>query len=366
MLVAILLSALALVLSYVGVATLRRWAEQRQLFDIPTERSSHTRPTVRGAGLIIVVITLAGAWLFSLSARTDVSWHAFLLATLGALIIAGVSWVDDHQPLSPGIRLLVQSIAAALALWGLGYWHTATIPVIKEWHIVWEIRYIGWVGIPITFLWIVGLTNAYNFMDGIDGIAGSQAVIAGIGWFMLGWVHHQALVSAIGLLLAASSLGFLGHNWPPARIFMGDVGSAFLGYTLAILPLLFNKGDSWYGARLAGALLVWPFVFDTALTFLRRLRDGENVFKPHRSHFYQRLVIAGYSHQSVTLLYIVLSLIGLFLALIWSLQFRFNVLAVISVVPMLCLALWVFVRRRERLYAARLHQQARQTLMLSD
>ena len=115
---------------------------------------------------------------------------------------------------------------------------------------------LGRLGLIITFLWIVGLTNAYNFMDGIDGIAGGQAVVAGLGWAGLGYLTDQPLIGLLGLLLAASSLGFLGHNWPPARIFMGDVGSAFLGFTFAVLAVAAAQRDTrvwrWRASCLSG------------------------------------------------------------------------------------------------------------------
>ena len=204
---------------------------------------------------------------------------------------------------------------------------------------------IGWlVGGIITFLWIVGLTNAYNFMDGIDGIAGGQAVVAGLGWATIGWLNNVPLVFALGLFICASSLGFLGHNWPPAHIFMGDVGSAFLGYTFAILPLLHNNATM----PLVGLLLVWPFVFDTVFTFVRRLLKGENVFSAHRSHLYQRLVIAGYSHQRVALTYIGLAAVGGVLAIAWYLNLPGSNALIILTIPLFAIDLWWFVWRAER------------------
>jgi SAM-dependent methyltransferase len=198
----------------------------------------------------------------------------------------------------------------------------------------------------LTLLWIVGLTNAYNFMDGIDGIAGCQAAIAGMGWCALGGWSGLPLVTVLGLLLAASSLGFLIHNWPPAKIFMGDVGSTFLGYSLAVLPILAAQSDP--RLAVAGVLLVWPSVFDASFTFLRRLRRGENVFAAHRSHLYQRLVITGLSHRWVSSLYGALALIGLALACAWTLRLPGGAPAVALILPLLCLSLWLFVVQRER------------------
>ncbi|MBK7202993.1 hypothetical protein [Candidatus Amarolinea dominans] len=143
------------------------------------------------------------------------------------------------------------------------------------------------------------------------------------GWTFLGWSDNQPLVAALGLLLAAASLGFLGHNWPLARIFMGDVGSAFLGYTFAVLPVVAAQHNP--RLAVAGVLLVWPFLF--------RLRHRENIFAAHRSHLYQRLVIAGYSHRTVTLLYSGLAAAGALLALLWTLDGAGSGLAVVLSLP---------------------------------
>jgi UDP-N-acetylmuramyl pentapeptide phosphotransferase/UDP-N-acetylglucosamine-1-phosphate transferase len=328
----------ALVLAYVGVVSLRRWAESRQVLDIPNERSSHTHPTPRGGGLVIVILATAGlilAWL-----RYPTLSPAALVAYLvGAWLIAGVSWLDDLRSLPNRVRFAAHSLGAILAILAFGAWRVVSIPLIGSLD-------LGVLGLFITFIWIAGLTNAYNFMDGIDGIAGGQAVVAGLGWAFLGWSDQQPLVAALGLLLAATNLGFLGHNWPPARIFMGDVGSAFLGYTFAVLPVIAAQHNP--RLAVAGVLLVWPFVFDAAFTFLRRLRNRENVFAAHRSHLYQRLVIAGYSHRTVTLLYIGLAAAGAILALLWTLDVAESGLAIVLSLPLLGWGLCRIVWRRER------------------
>jgi UDP-N-acetylmuramyl pentapeptide phosphotransferase/UDP-N-acetylglucosamine-1-phosphate transferase len=234
---------------------------------------------------------------------------------MGALVISGVSWLDDLHSLPIGIRLASHGLAAIIAIAVWGYWHSISVPVAGKIH-------LGLLGLPLTFIWIVGLTNAYNFMDGIDGIAAGQATVAGLWWSVLGWILHQPLMVVLGTLLACSSIGFLAHNWPPARIFMGDVGSAFLGYTFAILPLMANltgtKGEPWAGSFLVGILINGVFLVDTIFTFLRRVYNGEDVLRAHRTHIYQRLVIAGYSSKFVSLLYMGLSFIIGFVALYWS------------------------------------------------
>ena len=332
------LAFLALVLSYLGIIPLRRWAERRQILDIPNERSSHTRPVPRGGGLAIVFFSVIGsiaAWLLNRG------WPFSMLLTflIAAALISVVSWLDDLRPLPNRIRFAAHSVAAILAILGLGYWNSIDIPVVGQFQ-------MGWLGILITFLWIVGLSNAYNFMDGIDGIAGGQAIVAGMGWTILGWLSVQPLIALLGLLLGATSLGFLGHNWPPARIFMGDVGSAFLGFTFSVLSVIAVQNDPRFA--LIGLLLVWPFVFDTGFSFFRRLRKGENVFAAHRSHLYQRLVIAGRSHRFVTLLYVGLALVGFVLALVWYIRIPGSDIIVSLSIPLLCVGLWVFVIYEER------------------
>ncbi len=291
----------AFVLSYLGVALIRQWALRRKLLDVPNERSLHTQPTPRGGGLIIVGVTLIGSWLLYPRIDTEVNVTLFLAFSAGAVLIAIISWLDDLYSLPNWVRLCVHVLGALMAILAFGYWQLVKAPL-------WGSFSLGWLGAPLTFLWVVGLINAYNFMDGIDGIAGGQAVVAGVGWLTVGVLIGHSLISVMGLLLAASSLGFLGHNWPPARIFMGDVGSAFLGYMFAVLPLMIH--DEPY-LPVIGFLLVWPFVFDASFTFIRRLFKKENVFSAHRSHLYQRLVIAGISHKGVSLIYVGMALVGL-------------------------------------------------------
>jgi UDP-N-acetylmuramyl pentapeptide phosphotransferase/UDP-N-acetylglucosamine-1-phosphate transferase len=335
------ISTFVLLASYVGVRLLINWALRNQVFDIPNERSSHSKPTPRGGGLLIVLTALP-AWLVYLSiARLDWFNSAILAYLAGVVAIAFTSWRDDLKALPNWLRFGVHSTAALLAVIAIGHWKSFALPLVGTFE-------IGRLGIPLTFLWIVGLTNAYNFMDGIDGLAGGQAAIAALGWALLAWHYGQPFVVALGLFLAAAAIGFLSFNWPPARIFMGDVGSAFLGYTFAVLPLLVSSVQS--SLPLVAVVLVWPFVFDTSFTLMRRLRNREKIFVAHRSHLYQRLVISGLSHQAVTLLYLSLALINSVLALSWIL-FASVAAAQAALVAFLLLQsflLWRFVVRREQ------------------
>lgn len=330
-------AVIAFAIAYFAVAGLRRWVG-RHLLDIPNVRSSHFYPIPRGGGLAIVIITLAGSWLILPFIQSEINMRQWGTFTIGALLIAGISWLDDLRSLSTRVRFAVHLAGAISACIAFGAWKEISLPGLG----CFSLGLWGW---PLTILWIVGLTNAYNFMDGIDGIAGGQAVVAGTGWAIMGIIGSNQLLCIIGILLAASSLGFLVHNWSPAKIFMGDVGSAFLGLTFAVLPVIAARGDARF--VLIGILFVWPFVFDTAFTFVCRLIKRENVFAAHRSHLYQRLVISGFSHQTVTLLYVALALIGVVLAVAFVLDWPYIGIVALAALIASMAALWRLTVRRE-------------------
>ena len=302
----------------------------------PNERSSHTAPTPRGGGLVIAAAVLGvacaatclGGWL-----GPQFGW--FLV---GAATIAVVGLLEDVRTLRKRVRFGAQAAAAGLLLWSFGAWDRIEMPFFSF--------QLAWIAIPLTVLWIVGLTNAYNFMDGIDGIAGVQAIAAACGWIVIGQLTGRPEPVILALPLAAAAAGFLGHNWAPASIFMGDVGSTFLGYVFAALPVTVASSDP--RMPFVGLLLVWPFVFDASYTFLRRLARGENVFSPHRSHLYQRLVCSGASHRSVAAAYLLLAGFGAAAACLWVAgQDRGGILA--GATPfVLGAALLLCVRHREK------------------
>ncbi len=323
------------ILAYVGVHWIRRYAELRRILDHPSERSSHDVPTPRGGGLGIVVLALLTGVFFLM----DAGWNRRSIYLAGAAIIAWLGWGDDVHSLSPRLRFAVQGIIAAISIWGLGYFKAVTIPLVGE-------VQLGLAGIAITFLWIMGLTNAYNFMDGIDGLAGGVALSAGLAWMWLASNINNPFVFWVALAITAGSLGFLGHNWSPARIFMGDVGSTFLGYSFAVLPLI--SSDRGGDALLLGTLLMWTIILDAGMTFIGRLIKRQNVFAPHRSHLYQRLVIAGYRHETVSSLYVLLTLLAGLLAYEWSQGHQFAPLLIFLGLPLIWMALSVYAARLRR------------------
>ena len=323
------------IFSYLGVYLIRRYAEKHELLDHPNQRSSHAVPTPRGGGLAIVILVLA-AGLFSVR---EAGWNQGLIYVFGGAMIAWLGWRDDRHSLSPRVRFIVQGVVAAISIFGLGYFKVVSIPMLGELH-------LGPVGIIITFLWIIGLTNAYNFMDGIDGMAGGVALSAGIAWMWLASNMHNVFALWIALAITASSLGFLGHNWSPAKIFMGDVGSTFLGYSFAVLPLIASThgGD----ALMLGTLLMWTIIMDAGVTFIGRLIKRENVFMAHRSHLYQQFVIAGYKHKTISLLYIALTLLAGILSYEWSQGHQIAPPLIFLGLPLIWFILSAYVRRLRR------------------
>ncbi len=283
----------------------RRWALHRNILDIPNERSAHTMPIPRGGGLGIASVTLV---LFAviLVAKPDLPVAVGVAYILSGAVIAGIGWLDDTHTLPVSVRFGVQTSAVLILVLVGGAMEAVLVPPFG-------IVTFGVVpGFLLTLLWLTGLTNAFNFMDGIDGLAGTQALIAGLSWCALLLVDGQVSLALLAGLIAATSLGFLWLNAPPARIFMGDVGSTFLGFTLAVLPVLAYQTTKNPRLWVAGALFVAPFVFDTALTVIRRALRRENILKAHFSHLYQRLIKLGWSHARVTGLYGLLALVSVF------------------------------------------------------
>lgn len=292
----ILFAVASFILTFAGIKIFLGWLNKKEIFDIPNERSSHQNPTPVGGGIVIALVALALFFIYLNYSGEKIYWGYFC----GALIIAFISWLDDLRTVPVVARFLCHSLAAILVIYNFGIEGNLYIPLFGDFN-------FGFLIYLIWFLWIVWLINAYNFMDGIDGIAGVQALFASISWVVVAFYTGNNSIGIFGLILAASNLAFLVFNWQPAKIFMGDVGSAFLGYTFAVLPLFVlsakNSAASLKFLPAAGVLFVWLFFFDTVRTFFIRLIKGERFWQAHRKHIYQQFIIKGYSHQSVTVLY---------------------------------------------------------------
>lgn len=268
--------------SLVGCEAVRWFALRRALFDVANERSLHTIPTPRLGGVAIVVVSL-GAGL--LVATDD---HRFIALCVP---IALVGLRDDIKPMRASVRLVIHAAAAIafLALFGIP-------PLVLAPGLALPIPAL--VVAALLVIWTVGVLNIYNFMDGMDGLAGSQALFAaGVMGLLLASTGHARL----GLVIAAAAAGFLAHNAPPARMFMGDAGATFLGFAFACLAV-FGLHAGIPIPRMA--LPLAPFLLDGTFTIFRRLSKGEKIWTAHRSHLYQRAVQTGLGHRDVLLVYL--------------------------------------------------------------
>ena len=287
----------AFVVSSGGTWIVREYARRRSVLDVPNERSSHTRPTPRGGGAAIVaavLLSVVALW------RGNVIDTAVTLAALGAGgAVAAIGFVDDHRPVPARVRLAIHFGAAAWTL----YW-TGVPPV---WNALVGSAVPAAVGYVVTAFALVWLLNLYNFMDGIDGLAASEAVFvcAAAAGILL---TDGRGAPPLSMLLAAASCGFLLWNFPPASIFMGDVGSGFVGIILGVIGLEVGKSSQHAAAFL---ILLAIFITDATVTLFRRWRSGVSVSTAHRTHAYQRLSQRFGSHQSVTLLVALLNLVWL-------------------------------------------------------
>jgi Fuc2NAc and GlcNAc transferase len=316
---------------------IRRIAARTGALDIPNPRSSHGVPTPRGGGAAIVLVTTAGLLVLALlgTIRLD-----FVCALAGGLVVALVGFVDDRRSLSAVTRLGVHFLAAVWALAWLG-----GLPALR---VGTHLIEFGWPGYLLTAFGIVWVLNLFNFMDGIDGIAASEAIFVALaGALLTASLANGAGVGSAALLFAAACGGFLLWNWPPASIFLGDVGSGYLGYMIVILALSANRYDPvaiWIWLILGGAFFV-----DATMTLLRRLLRGERVYEAHRCHAYQWLARRWGSHRSVTLAVLAVNFLWL---LPWAaLAAKFPCYAAVSVVgalaPLALLAVVLGAGRRE-------------------
>jgi Fuc2NAc and GlcNAc transferase len=262
-------------LSFGLTAALRRYALARSMLDVPNDRSSHTVPTPRGGGVSIVVtflVCLAAMW------GEDLIDFRFFWGAAGAgVLVAVVGFMDDHGHIAARWRLLGHF---AGAVWVL-LWTGGLAPI----EIAGIVLNLNWVGDVFALFYLVWLLNLYNFMDGIDGIASVEAICVCLGACLLYWADGHLNLIWGPLLLAMAVLGFLFWNFPPAKIFMGDAASGFLGLILGVLSL---QAASVEPRFLWGWLiLLGVFIVDATFTLLRRLLRGDKVYEAHRSHAYQ-------------------------------------------------------------------------------
>jgi UDP-N-acetylmuramyl pentapeptide phosphotransferase/UDP-N-acetylglucosamine-1-phosphate transferase len=271
------------VLTWLATGALIPMLRRREILDHPNERSSHRVPTPRGGGIAVIGCVLL-AWV--VLDRVGAAPQGIIVISLGVGLLAAIGWVDDLRGLSPSLRFLMQTAAAAIGILAL-----PGVPNALQ----------QWLGSAVYFtamglLWI-WWTNLFNFMDGIDGLAGSEgaAIAGGLLLFVSFGIGIDPEMALLTAAVFGAAIGFLVWNWPPARIFLGDVGSAPLGYLLGFLLLSLAVRGYWKIA------LVLPLYFlaDATITLVRRLLRGERIWQAHREHFYQQAVRGGLGHAAV-------------------------------------------------------------------
>jgi UDP-GlcNAc:undecaprenyl-phosphate GlcNAc-1-phosphate transferase len=294
----VLTAASAFLLSVLLVAIVLRVSRWRAWFDKQDERKIHNGqvPRLGGVGFATAFIIVAGV----LTAFDQgISYGLRFLPVLAAMpLVLAFGVVDDFVTLRPRYKLIVQSAAALLVIAANFTFHRISFPSIGI-----NIEF-GWFGLPLTFIWIVGVTNALNLIDGVDGLAGGVAAIASLSYAAIFASSGNAKAAILCISLAAAVGGFLVFNLPlpKARIFMGDGGSQFLGFMLALLPLLDNgQGRASLPLPYAGALLLIP-IFDTFAAIWRRLRDGRRIDSPDRQHMHHKLLGIGLQSRAVDLI----------------------------------------------------------------
>ena len=314
---------------------LRRYALKHSLLDVPNARSSHELPTPRGGGAAIVASFLLGltiTWYFGV-----VNGDLFVALIGAGSVVAVIGFLDDYRHVPRYQRLVVHFVAAIWALWWMG-----EVPPIQLHGSVYWPGVLIMVAAPVFLVWLL---NLFNFMDGIDGLAGSEVVFVAVSGAVLTWLIGSKEIAYILLILAVTASGFLVLNWPPAKIFMGDVGSGFLGITLGILAYasILDGVSSWSWLILFGVFLV-----DASVTLLRRILRKARWYEAHRSHAYQ-WAARSWGHLHVSIAVNVINLLWLlplaYLAHIYS-QWGWAVLLT-AYIPLVFLALKLGAGRAE-------------------
>jgi Fuc2NAc and GlcNAc transferase len=286
-------------LAWALTSRIRRFALGRSMLDVPNHRSSHSVPTPRGGGLAIVVATLA-AWGLMPAMGFGTAVPTSVVAAVAG--VAAVGFIDDLQSVPAGWRLMAHLLAAGGIVSALG-----GLPVMYLGSFDMSVAPLGSVLAVLLVAWWINLTN---FMDGIDGIAGAHVVAVCLGGAWLNAVVGTPLHHVFGpVALAAATIGFLAWNWPPARIFMGDVGSGFVGAMIAVFTL--SAGHHRAELGWAWIILAGAFVVDATVTLGTRVARRDRLAEAHRSHAYQVLAARWGRHRGVSLLWTGMTLLWL-------------------------------------------------------
>ena len=284
----------AICLFFISVGICLFMIQRVRIMDVPNQRSSHKVPIPKSGGIVVVITFLIGVlaiWFFGDS--TMIKKTYFFGFLFSAILVSVISFYDDLKARPFFLKLTGQVIAASIAILFGVVIHSISLPFLG-------MVQLGIIGYIITFFWIVGLTNAYNFMDGLNGMAAGQAVITSLFLCFISFSQGSTFVYIICYTIISGCLGFMVFNFPKAKLFMGDVGSAFLGFVFATLAIIAALYDHSHTSLFVIPLLMFNYIYDTAFTFVRRLINKENVSAAHRTHLYQLFNRLGYTHFAVS------------------------------------------------------------------
>lgn len=331
--VLLILLVCCFIASLMGTSALRRYLLRHRIIDKPNARSSHKNPTPRGAGLVTVLVVFACYGVFSLLIPGHALEYWPIMA--GLLGVTAISWLDDVVTVAPRWRLLVQIVAVSVAL------KFGTLNGL-----VFQGFFPSWADLIVAVLAWIWFINLYNFMDGIDGITGMQTIFIAAGISILGFMNIGSNSDYYyALVLIAAMLGFLKHNWHPASIFMGDVGSISIGFLLGWM--LLNLAASGHFA--AALILPAYYVTDTSVTLIRRLIAGKKVWEPHAEHFFQKaLKTIGSSHTTIVKKVSLANIALLLLALTTALMPSVTLITFIAAIVVIALLLYDLTPKKKR------------------
>ncbi|WP_054694998.1 glycosyltransferase family 4 protein [Syntrophomonas palmitatica] len=299
----LLLLLSAFVIAYFSMPRVIKLAFRLGAVDSPDQRKVHSRTMPRmGGTAIFLAFMITMIVCMHISGKYGSSFAGMLY---GAALIFAVGLLDDIFQLSPLVKLSGQIIAAAIAIYGGLVVHFVANPFDG-------FLQLGYFAIPVTFLWIVGITNAINLIDGLDGLAAGVSVLAAVTMGIIAIIKGQPLLAVAAFILAASILGFLPYNFNPARSFMGDSGSNFLGFVLACLAIMGTAKSAALISLLMPVVILGIPIFDTCFAIVRRVYNKNPIFLPDKDHLHHRLLALGMSHRtSVLVIYAISALFNL-------------------------------------------------------
>jgi len=311
---------IALAVAYFITPHIKNLAIKAGAMDKPDARKVHTKPVPRMGGLAIYL-----GFVLAVLASVYVN-NEILGLLLGGTVILIVGVIDDLKQMSPKVKLLGQILAALVLV---------MFNIRIEWltNPFGDMIYLQYLSVPITVLWVVGLTNTINLIDGLDGLAAGVSTIASFTILLVALQQNFWLVAILTAALAGSALGFLQHNFSPAKIFMGDTGSMFLGFMLAAVSILGTVKSAATIALIVPIVALGLPIMDTAFAIIRRYSSGRPIFKPDKGHLHHRLLAMGLSQkQAVLLMYVISGCLGLSAIMLNEVNNGYGVLIVVALV----------------------------------